>query len=53
MEGSVRSPGSGEVVEEQLPLAYGAALRALTGCFAAGTFAQSLDPGGHGCDRIS
>ena len=34
MEGSVRSPGSGEVVEEQLPLAYGAALRALTGCFA-------------------
>jgi len=34
MEGSVRSPGSGEVVEEQLPLAYEAALRALTGCFA-------------------
>ena len=34
MEGTIRSPGSGEVVEERLPLAYGAALRALTGCFA-------------------
>ncbi len=34
MEGTMRSPGSGEVVEEQLPLAYGAALRALTACFA-------------------
>jgi hypothetical protein len=32
MEGTIRSPGSGEVVEERLPLAYGAALRALTGC---------------------
>ena len=32
MEGSIRS--SGRVVDEQPPLAYPAALRALTGCFA-------------------
>jgi hypothetical protein len=32
MEGSIRSPG--RVVDEQPPLAYPAALRALTGCFA-------------------
>jgi hypothetical protein len=34
MEGSIRSPDRGEVVDEQPALAYGAALRALIRCFA-------------------
>ena len=34
MEDPVRSPGRGEVVTERPPLAYPAALRALSGCFA-------------------
>ena len=33
MEGSIRSPGCGDVMHEEAPLAYPAALRALTGCF--------------------
>jgi hypothetical protein len=33
MEGSIRSPGRGEVMHEDAPLAYPAALRALAGCF--------------------
>jgi hypothetical protein len=34
MDGSIRSPGRGEVVAERPPLAYPAALLALAGCFA-------------------
>jgi hypothetical protein len=34
MDGSIRSPGHGEVVAEQPPLAYPAALRALANCVA-------------------
>lgn len=33
MEGSIWSPGRGEATHEEAPLAYPAALRALTGCF--------------------
>jgi hypothetical protein len=34
MDGSIRSPGRGEVVAERPPLAYPVALLALAGCFA-------------------
>ena len=35
MEGPIRAPGCGEVVQERPPLAYPAAVRALAGCFVA------------------
>ncbi len=34
MDGSIRSPGRGEILAERPPLAYPAALLALAGCFA-------------------
>jgi hypothetical protein len=35
MEGPIRAPGCGEMVQEKPPLAYPAAARALAGCFVA------------------